>query len=62
MQDSFSELLRLLLPKIIIEYIELTSYKEEEEEEEILLLYLKEINSIPKENYAAPQKQDKRIT
>jgi len=46
MQDSYSELIKLLLPEIIVEYFELTSYKKEEE---ILHLYLKEINSIPKE-------------
>ncbi len=46
MQDSFGELLKLLLPEIIVEYFELTSYKKGEE---ILHLYLKEINSIPKE-------------
>jgi hypothetical protein len=46
MQDSFSELLKLLLPEIIVEYFELTSCKKGEE---ILHLYLKEINSIPKE-------------
>ena len=46
MQDSFVDLLKLLLPEIIVEYFELTSYKKGEE---ILHLYLKEINSIPKE-------------
>jgi len=46
MQDSFSELLKILLPSIIVEYFELTSY---EKGEEILHLYLREINSIPKE-------------
>ena len=46
MQDSFVELLKLLLPEIIVDYFELTSYKKGEE---ILHLYLKEINSIPKE-------------
>jgi hypothetical protein len=46
MQDSYSELIKLLLPEIIVEYFELTSYKKAEE---ILHLYLKEINSIPKE-------------
>ena len=46
MQDSFSELIKLLLPEIIVEYFELTSYKRGDE---ILHLYLKEINSIPKE-------------
>ena len=45
-QDSFVDLLKLLLPEIIVEYFELTSYKKGEE---ILHLYLKEINSIPKE-------------
>jgi hypothetical protein len=46
MQDSCSELIRLLLLEIIVEYFELTSYKKGEE---ILHLYLKEINFIPKE-------------
>ena len=46
MQDSFGELLKLLLPEIIVDYFELTSY---EKGEEILHLYLREINSIPKE-------------
>jgi hypothetical protein len=46
MQDSYSELIQLLLPEIIVEYFELTSYKKADE---ILHLYLKEINSIPKE-------------
>jgi hypothetical protein len=45
-QNSYSELIKLLLPDIIVEYFELTSYKKGEE---ILHLYLKEINSIPKE-------------
>lgn len=36
----------MLLPEIIVEYFELTSYQKEKE---ILHLYLKEINSIPKE-------------
>ncbi|WP_369801758.1 hypothetical protein [Flavobacterium sp. LM4] len=46
MQDSFVDLLKLLLPEIIVEYFELTSY---EKGDEVLHLYLKEINSIPKE-------------
>ena len=46
MQDSYNELIKLLLPEIIVEYFELTSYKKGEE---ILHLYLKEINTIPKE-------------
>ncbi|MFV8337623.1 transposase [Flavobacterium sp. RSP29] len=46
MQDSYSELIKLLLPEIIVEYFELTSYQKGEE---ILHLYLKEINSILKE-------------
>lgn len=46
MQDSFIDLLKLLLPEIIVDYFELTSYKKEDE---TLHLYLKEINSIPKE-------------
>lgn len=47
MQDSYSELIKLLLPEIIFDYFELTSCKKEQE---ILHLYLKEINSIPKEH------------
>ena len=46
MQDSYSELIKLLIPEIIVDYFELTSYKKGEE---ILHLYLNEINSIPKE-------------
>jgi len=46
MQDSFRELIKLLLPEIAVDDFELTSYKKAEE---ILHLYLKEINSIPKE-------------
>ena len=46
MQDSFSSLLKLLLPELIVDYFELTSYKKADE---ILHLYLKEVNSIPKE-------------
>jgi hypothetical protein len=46
MQDSYREIIKLLLPAIIVDYFELTSYKKGEE---ILHLYLKEINSIPKE-------------
>jgi hypothetical protein len=45
MQDSYSELIKLLLPEIIVEYFELTSYKKGDE----IHLYLKEVNSIPKE-------------
>ena len=46
MQDSFKELIKLLLPEIIVDYFELTSYEKDQEK---LHLYLKEINSIPKE-------------
>ena len=46
MQDSFGELIKLLLPEIIVEYFELISYNKAEE---ILHLYVKEINSIPQE-------------
>ena len=31
MQDSYSELIKLLLPELIVEYFELTSYKKAEE-------------------------------
>lgn len=46
MQGSFIDILKLLLPEIIIDYFELTSYKKEGE---TLHLYLKEVNSMPKE-------------
>jgi hypothetical protein len=45
-QGSFTILIKLLLPEIIVEYFELTPYKKGKE---VLHLYLKEINSIPKE-------------
>ena len=47
MQDSFIDILKLLLPEIIVDYFELTSYKKEGE---TIHLYLKEINQIPKEH------------
>jgi hypothetical protein len=46
MQDSYSELIKLLLPEIIVEYLNLLPIKKGDE---ILHLYLKEVNSIPKE-------------
>ncbi|MFK7061618.1 transposase [Flavobacterium oreochromis] len=46
MQDSFIDLIKILLPEIIVDYFELISFKKGEE---ILHLYLREINSIPKE-------------
>jgi hypothetical protein len=46
MPDSYSELIKLLLPEIIVAYFELICY---EKAEEVLHLYLKEVNSIPKE-------------
>ena len=46
MQDSLTDLLKLFLPEILVDYFELTSYKKEDE---ILHLYLREIHSIPKE-------------
>ena len=45
MQDSFSELIKLLLPEIIVEYFELTSYKKAVE---ILHLYVKKLIPFPK--------------
>jgi hypothetical protein len=45
MQDSYSELIKLVLPEIIVEYFELTFYKKGYE---IFHLYLKEFNSTPK--------------
>ena len=46
MQGNYGELLKLLLPSIIIENFELTSYKTTEE---VMHLYLQEVNQIPKE-------------
>lgn len=46
MKASFMDLLKLLLPEIIVDYFELTSYQKGEE---ILHLYLREINSTPKQ-------------
>lgn len=46
MQDSYVDLLKLLLPEIVVDYFKLTSYKKEED---ILHRYLKKIHSIPKE-------------
>jgi hypothetical protein len=46
MQDSYSELIKLLLPEIIVEYFVLVSYKKRSWNTPSLL---KEINSIPKE-------------
>ena len=46
MQESYRDILKLLLPSIIIENFELTSYKTTEE---VMHLYLQEINQIPKE-------------
>ena len=48
LQDSYIELVKLLLPEILVDNFELTSFKKDEKEE-ILHLYLKEIYSIPKE-------------
>ncbi|GAB3503521.1 ISAon1 family transposase N-terminal region protein [Emticicia fontis] len=46
MQQGYGELIKLLLPAIIIENFELTSNKTTAE---VLHLYLQEINRIPKE-------------
>ncbi len=48
LQDSFTDLLKLLLPEILVNNFELTSFKKEEKGE-ILYLFLKEIYSIPEE-------------
>ncbi|OWP74471.1 hypothetical protein BWG23_13830 [Flavobacterium oreochromis] len=40
MQDSFIDLIKILLPEIIVDYFELISFKKGEE---ILYLYLREI-------------------
>lgn len=46
MDDSFRELLKILLPPIIFEYFELTKM---DKQEEVLHLYLEEQNKQPKE-------------
>jgi len=46
MQESYKDILKLLLPTIIVENFELTSYKTTEE---VIHLYLQEINQLPKE-------------
>ena len=46
MQESYRDILKLLLPTIIVENFELTSYKTTAE---VMHLYLQEINQIPKE-------------
>lgn len=45
LQDSYIDLVKLLLPEILVDNFELTSFTKDE----ILHLYLKEIYSIPKE-------------
>ena len=47
MQDSYIDLLKFLLPEIIVDYFELISYNKKGG---LLHLYLKEINSIPQEH------------
>ena len=46
MDDSFRELLKILLPPIIFEYFELTKI---DKQEEVLHLYMEEQNKQPKE-------------
>ncbi len=46
MQESYRDILKLLLPAIIVENFELTSYNTTTE---VIHLYLQEINKIPKE-------------
>ena len=46
LKDSYIDLIKLLLPEILVDYFELISIKKEAE---ILHLNLKKINSIPKE-------------
>jgi hypothetical protein len=48
LQNSYIDLVKLLLPEILVDNFELISFKKDEKEE-ILHLYLKEIYSIPKE-------------
>ena len=49
MQNSYIDLVKLLLPEILVDNFEFISFKKDEKEE-ILHLYLKEIYSIPKEH------------
>jgi len=46
MDNSYTALLKLILPEFVDEYFELTSYKKEGE---TLHLYLKELNIVPQE-------------
>jgi len=46
MDNSYTALLKLILPELVDEYFELTSYKKEGE---TLHLYLKELNIVPQE-------------
>ena len=46
MDDSFRELLKILLPSIIFEYFELIKM---DKQEEVLHLYMEELNKQPKE-------------
>ena len=48
MKDGYLALIKLLLPEILVDNFEFTSFKKEEKEE-ILHLYLKETYSIPEE-------------
>jgi len=55
MDNSFRELLKILLPQIIFEYFELTKM---DKDEEVLHLYLEEFNKHPKE-FSADKLQSK---
>lgn len=46
MSDSFTVLLKLILPEVISDYFELIEYKQESE---VLHLYMRELNSVPLE-------------
>ena len=58
MQESYRDILKLLLPTIIVENFELTSYKTTAE---VMHLYLQEINQIPKE-FEGQKLVSKRLT
>jgi hypothetical protein len=48
LQDSYIDLVKLLLPEILVDNFELISFQKDDKEE-ILHIYLKEMYSIPKE-------------
>lgn len=48
MQESYSSLLKMILPETISEYFELVSIKKDDDKE-VMDLYLQEVNTIPVE-------------